>query len=99
MVDLSARYLLRFESSITFRAMSPRGSKTGPSFTKIEPRASPDDVLYRIQERDRLAAADTRTEAERWLGDPPPGRSALAQRNSTPPEMVVDTDTEDVLRD
>jgi hypothetical protein len=31
-------------------------------------------------ERDRLAAADNRTAAERWLGDPPPGRSALAQR-------------------
>jgi hypothetical protein len=24
--------------------------------------------------------ADTRTEAQRWLGDPPPDRSALAQR-------------------
>jgi hypothetical protein len=32
-------------------------------------------------ERDRQAALDTRTEAERWLGDPPPGRSALAQRD------------------
>jgi len=25
--------------------------------------------------------ADTRTPAHRWLGDPPPERSALAQRN------------------
>jgi hypothetical protein len=41
---------------------------------------SPDDVLRKLMERDRLAAADTRTEAERHLGDPPPGRSALAQR-------------------
>jgi hypothetical protein len=32
-------------------------------------------------ERDRLAALDNRTEAQRWLGDPPPHRSALAQRD------------------
>jgi hypothetical protein len=30
-------------------------------------------------ERDRREAADTRIEAERWLNDPPPGRSALAK--------------------
>jgi hypothetical protein len=30
---------------------------------------SPDDVRILIIERDRLAAADTRTAAERWLGD------------------------------
>jgi hypothetical protein len=63
--------------------MSPRGTQQKQTLTKIAPRgnASPDDVLSRIQERDRLAAADTRTEAEKWLGDPPPHRSALAQRN------------------
>jgi hypothetical protein len=61
--------------------MSPRGTKQRPSFTKVRPSVSPDDVLKLIQERDRLAAADTRTEAEKWLGDPPPSRSALAQRN------------------
>jgi hypothetical protein len=60
--------------------MSPRGTKQRPYFTKVAPSVSPDDVLKLIQERDRLAAADTRTEAQRWLGDPPPGRSALAQR-------------------
>jgi hypothetical protein len=53
-------------------AMSPRGTKQRPSFTKVPPSVSPDDVLKLIQERDRLAAADTRTEAEKWLGDPPP---------------------------
>jgi hypothetical protein len=31
-------------------------------------------------ERDRREAADTRTEAERWLNDPPPDRSALAAK-------------------
>ena len=38
------------------------------------------DVKVRLEERDRREAADTRTEAERWLGDPPPSRSALAAK-------------------
>jgi hypothetical protein len=38
------------------------------------------DVFARLRERDARYDADTRTEAERWLSDPPPGRSALAQR-------------------
>jgi hypothetical protein len=62
--------------------MSPRGWKNKPALTKIAPRApiSPHDLTSKLDERDRLAASDTRTEAERWLGDPPPYRSALAQR-------------------
>ena len=39
------------------------------------------DLKSRLVERDRQLAADTRTEAERWLGDPPPWRAALAQHN------------------
>jgi hypothetical protein len=62
--------------------MSPRGKKQKPTLFKVQPRpVSPDDVRVLIIERDRLAAADTRTAAERWLGDPPPSRSALAQRD------------------
>jgi hypothetical protein len=38
------------------------------------------DVKIRLEERDRREATDTRTEAQRWLGDPPPGRSALAAK-------------------
>jgi hypothetical protein len=60
--------------------MSPRGTKQKQSFTKVPPSVSPDDVLKLIQERDQCIASDTRTAAERWLGDPPPGRSALAQQ-------------------
>jgi hypothetical protein len=62
--------------------MSPRGWKNKPALTKIAPRApiSPHDLKFKLDERDRLAASDTRTETERWLGDPPPHRSALAQR-------------------
>jgi len=63
--------------------MSPRGTKQRPSFTKVAPSLSPDDVLKLIRERDQRIAADTRTEAQRWLGDPPSDRSALAQRKQT----------------
>jgi hypothetical protein len=38
------------------------------------------DLKIRIEEREAREAADTRTEAERWLGDPPPSRSALAAK-------------------
>jgi len=64
----------------------PPGSKTGPSLLKIQPRGavSPDDIRRRLMERDRQEAADTRTAAQRWLGDPPPDRSALAQRRRDP---------------
>jgi len=61
--------------------MSPRGTKQRTTFTKVAPSVSPDDVLKLIQERDEGIASDTRTAAERWLGDPPPSRSALAQRD------------------
>jgi hypothetical protein len=33
-------------------------------------------------DKDQREAADNRTAAERWLGDPPPHRSALAQKKS-----------------
>ena len=62
--------------------MSPRGSRQKPTLNKVERLISPDDVVTRLRERDARLAADVRTEAERWLGDPPPERSALAQRKS-----------------
>ena len=43
------------------------------------------EIEKRLTERDRRLAADTRTEAERWLGDPPPGRSALARYGTAEP--------------
>jgi hypothetical protein len=59
------------------RRMGPHGSKNpNRLLLKIEPRGSvnSDDIRHRLMERDRQIALDTRTEAERWLGDPPPGR-------------------------
>ena len=51
--------------------------------TKVyrRPDMSIDDIRFKLLERDRLAALDDRSEAAKWLGDPPPWRSALAQRN------------------
>jgi hypothetical protein len=43
-------------------------------------RVTPQDVARRFAERDQRIALDTRTEAQKYLGDPPPDRSALAQR-------------------
>jgi hypothetical protein len=43
-------------------------------------RVDPAVVEKRLAERDRRDAADTRTEAQRWLGDPPANRSALAAK-------------------
>ena len=42
-------------------------------------RVDPAEAEERFAEREEREAADTRTEAQRWLNDPPPGRSALAR--------------------
>jgi hypothetical protein len=62
--------------------MPNKGKRIASPRHKVQ-NVSPDDVLKLIQARDQSIAADTRTAAERWLGDPPPHRSALAQRKNT----------------
>jgi len=57
------------------------GTKQRPSFTKVPPSVSPDDIKARLMEVEARQRADTRSPAQIWLGDPPPHRSALAQRN------------------
>ena len=47
-----------------------------------ERRVSVTERMARIAERDERLAADTRTDAQRWLGDPPANRSALARREA-----------------
>ena len=47
-------------------------AKRRPSGQSVVARAiTPDDLKVRLQERDRRLAADNRSEAQRWLGDPP----------------------------
>jgi hypothetical protein len=44
-------------------------------------RVDPAEAEQRLAERERREAVDTRrTEAQRWLNDPPPDRSALAAK-------------------
>jgi hypothetical protein len=49
------------------------------AFVVFDRAVSATDLKIRIAERDRREAADSRTDAQKWLGDPPPARSALAQ--------------------
>jgi hypothetical protein len=49
---------------------------------------NPEILKAREAERARREAADTRTEAERWLGDPPADRSALANRGAALPRWL-----------
>ena len=48
-------------------------------------RIDPEILRGRMQERDQRAATDTRTDAQRWLGDPPQSQSALAQGSQPTP--------------
>jgi hypothetical protein len=42
-------------------------------------RIKPDVLRARYTERAQREASDTRTEAQKWLGAPPPSQSALVQ--------------------
>src|SRR5262245_60170372 len=46
---------------------------------------SPDDLASRLEEARARELMDKRTDAERWLGDPPTNRSALAAKLSRAP--------------
>jgi hypothetical protein len=71
--------------------MSRAGSRQQKIHQVLNPRnVSPDDIKAKLLLRDQLQAQDTRTEAQRWLGDPPPHQSALAQRGRLLP---VDLET------
>src|SRR5262245_6443662 len=51
------------------------GKVIGLTLSRIDPQVARE----RMAERDAREAADPRTPAQRWLNDPPPGRSALAR--------------------
>jgi len=58
----------------------PKPKLTAGKIIKCDRFHDGDDVRQRLADRDAWQAAnpDTRTDVQRWLGDPPPGRSALA---------------------
>ena len=63
--------------------MSPRGSRQNATMHRVGQRLySPHDIKARLIEAQAREARDTRTPAQRFLGDPPRERSALAQRES-----------------
>jgi hypothetical protein len=67
--------------------MSPRGTKQTRATHHIEPRprsVSPDDIAARINEARARELSDTRTPAQRFMGDPHPAHSALALRQNGP---------------
>ena len=41
---------------------------------------NPAEVAKRVAEREQREAVDNRTDAQKWLNDPSPGRSALAAK-------------------
>ena len=47
---------------------------------------NPDILRNRFADRDARIAADTRTEIEKMMGDPPMSQSALAQNNGAKPK-------------
>jgi hypothetical protein len=65
--------------------MSPRCTKQTVTTHRVpNDRVSPDDIAARINEARARELSDTRTAAQRFMGDPHPAHSALAQRQNAP---------------
>jgi hypothetical protein len=45
-------------------------------------------AIASFAERDQRLANDTRDQIQRWLGDPPPSRSALMQGRASAPKSL-----------
>jgi hypothetical protein len=72
-------------------ALLPKADTQRPTFYRVGDyqRVLPDDVLRLLKGRDARQRADIRTEAQRWLGDPPPWRSALAMKRQEKPRSAT----------
>ena len=82
-VGLSSGGLTGFPNRLSCAAMAKRRNKiTCGDILGFKGSASVSDARQRLAERDERARADTRTEIQRWLNDPPPGRSALQKSNA-----------------
>ena len=74
-----ASFLIRHEfEPMQHRKYKRRGAATYVNAARD--RVDPAEAEQRLAERDRPEVADTRTEAQRWLNDPPADRWALAAK-------------------
>jgi hypothetical protein len=64
--------------------MARRKNITASLIEAGKQRLDPHDVAERMADLERRERADTRTAAQKFLGEPPPQRSALAQRPQSP---------------
>ena len=71
---------LRRQRSGPSKDSSIRHESEPVSVRRVNAARDPAVVEKRFAERERREAADTRTEAQKWLGDPPADRSALAAK-------------------
>jgi hypothetical protein len=83
----SCRAFSWLANPINFLPMSRSYARPAPHLrlTKVyrRPDMSIDDIRFKLLERDRMAAMDDRSEAAKWLGDPPLHRSALAMKKDS----------------
>jgi hypothetical protein len=81
--------LLGLANPIIFLPMSRSYARPAPHLrlTKVyrRPDMSIDDIRFKLLERDRLAALDDRSEAAKWLGDPPPWRRCAGAKKTIYP--------------
>ena len=66
------------ELGSNFPAMTKRKEGAAGYINVDRSRMNPVDLRERLAERDMRQLTDTRTEAQKFLGDPSPDRSALA---------------------
>jgi hypothetical protein len=68
-----------------FYAVMPRRRKlTAAVFVDVDRRVDPRDARQRMAERDQRERADTRSEVQKFLGDPPRDRGALGNKTIQP---------------
>ena len=73
------------ELGSNFSAMTKRKEGAAAFINVDRSRMNPVDLRARLAERDMRQLTDTRTEAQKWLGDPPPMQSAMAQGSGQAP--------------
>ena len=69
-----------FAAGLISRIMQPQTTRPRRTDLYAPDRVSVTERMARLAERDRRLAADTRTETQKLLGDPPSAQGVLGQR-------------------